>query len=50
VVGSGRASKDQIGRMVSLKLGLTEVPRPDDVTDALAVALTHCEMHRGSLP
>ena len=46
VAGSGRASKDQIGRMVSLKLGLAEVPRPDDVTDALAVALTHCEMHR----
>jgi crossover junction endodeoxyribonuclease RuvC len=46
VVGSGRASKDQVGRMVTLKLGLTQVPEPDDVTDALAVALTHCEMGR----
>lgn len=46
LVGSGRASKQQVGRMVALRLGLAEVPRPDHVADALAVALTHCEMSK----
>jgi len=46
LVGSGRASKEQVGRMVALRLGLAEVPKPDHVTDALAAALTHCEMSR----
>ena len=50
LVGSGRASKEQIGRMVALRLGLAEVPRPDHVADALAIALTHCQMSkRGAL-
>lgn len=44
LVGTGRASKEQVARMVALKLGLAEVPRPDHVTDALAAALTHYQM------
>ncbi|HBF67412.1 MAG: Crossover junction endodeoxyribonuclease RuvC [Candidatus Uhrbacteria bacterium GW2011_GWA2_53_10] len=40
VTGYGRADKDQIGKMVKLLLGLKTVPKPDDVADALAVALT----------
>jgi len=44
LVGTGRASKEQVGRMVALKLGLTDVPKPDHVTDALAAALAHYEM------
>ena len=44
LVGTGRASKEQVGRMVALKLGLEEVPKPDHVTDALAVALAHWQM------
>jgi len=44
VVGTGRASKEQMGRMVALKLRLDDVPGPDHVADALAVALTHCTM------
>ena len=44
LVGSGRASKEQVGRMVALRLGLAEVPGPDHVADALAIALTHCHM------
>lgn len=40
VTGQGRAAKDQVGYMVKMLLGLSEVPRPDDVADALAVALT----------
>lgn len=44
VVGYGRATKDQIIYMVTKILHLPEPPRPDDVADALAVAIctTHC--------
>lgn len=41
VTGQGRASKDQVGYMVRVLLGLKEVPRPDDVADALAISLCH---------
>jgi crossover junction endodeoxyribonuclease RuvC len=39
VTGSGSADKEQVGRMVAVCLGLTDVPRPDDAADALAVAI-----------
>lgn len=39
--GSGRASKDEVRLMVVMTLGLERPPRPDDVSDALAIALTH---------
>ena len=39
VAGHGSADKAQIGRMVVLELGLSEVPTPDDAADALAVAI-----------
>ena len=41
VVGNGAAEKAQVGFMVVKLLGLAELPKPDDVADALAVALTH---------
>ncbi len=41
VCGSGRAQKDQVARMVKTLLGLTEEPRPDHASDALAVAICH---------
>lgn len=41
VCGSGRAKKDQVGRMVQVLLGLTEIPKPDHAADALAVAICH---------
>ncbi|MEK7517292.1 MAG: crossover junction endodeoxyribonuclease RuvC [Patescibacteria group bacterium] len=41
ITGYGRAEKAQIGQMVKVLLKLREIPKPDDVTDALAVALTH---------
>ncbi|MDI3540892.1 Crossover junction endodeoxyribonuclease RuvC [Koleobacter methoxysyntrophicus] len=41
VVGYGRAPKNQVQEMVKLLLGLKEIPQPDDVADALAVALCH---------
>src|SRR6185369_4745095 len=39
VTGYGAADKEQVGRMVAVCLSLTEVPRPDDAADALAVAI-----------
>jgi crossover junction endodeoxyribonuclease RuvC len=41
VTGSGRADKDQVGVMVARLLGLTEVPKPADAADALALAICH---------
>lgn len=39
VTGYGRAEKKQVQAMVKTLLHLPEVPKPDDVADALAVAL-----------
>ena len=39
LVGSGSASKAQVKGMVVRLLGLTAPPRPDDVSDALALAV-----------
>lgn len=41
VVGYGRADKSQVQEMVKLLLNLKERPKPDDVADALAVAICH---------
>ncbi len=41
VTGYGRATKEQVAYMVSLLLGLAETPKPDDITDALAICLCH---------
>jgi crossover junction endodeoxyribonuclease RuvC len=41
VAGWGAAPKEQVGRMVASLLGLSEVPRPADAADALALALCH---------
>lgn len=41
VTGYGRAEKQQVGKMVKVLLKLSEIPKPDDITDALALCLTH---------
>lgn len=41
VVGYGRAEKAQIQQMIKVILNLSEIPKPDDVADALAVAVCH---------
>jgi len=38
--GYGKASKKQMQEVVKLLLGLSEIPKPDDAADALALALT----------
>lgn len=46
--GQGRAPKEQVQFMVRAILGLREVPKPDDVADALAVAICHCHHRKGA--
>ena len=41
IVGYGRAEKKQVQEMVKMYLNLKEVPKPDDVADALAIAICH---------
>ena len=41
IVGYGRAEKNQIQEMVKMYLNLSKVPKPDDVADALAIAICH---------
>ncbi len=45
VVGYGRAEKKQVQQMTKAILNLTEVPKPDDTADALALAV--CHAHTG---
>lgn len=46
IVGYGRADKTQVQQMVKTLLNLPETPKPDDVADALAVAI--CHAHTGN--
>lgn len=41
VVGYGRADKNQVQQMVKILLNLSEIPKPDDAADALAIAICH---------
>ena len=41
VVGYGRAEKKQVQDMTKLLLRLNACPKPDDVADALAIAICH---------
>ena len=41
VAGYGGADKPQVQQMVRAILNLSEVPKPDDAADALAVAICH---------
>ncbi len=48
VTGSGRADKQQVAFMVARILGLGDVPRPADATDALALGICHVWRSRTS--
>jgi len=41
VVGYGKAEKRQVQEMVKMLLKLSVIPKPDDVADALAIAICH---------
>lgn len=47
ITGYGAADKEQVQRMVQLVLGMSEVPRPDDAADALAIATWAANVERG---
>ena len=38
----GRADKDAVARMVRLLVGQAAIDGPADITDAIAIAITHC--------
>jgi len=44
ITGRGRASKEQMQRTVTSLLGLKRPPEPVDITDALALAITHANI------
>ena len=52
LTGSGAAKKEQVRSMVVHLLGLTRLPEPADVSDALALALAYLNMreHAARLP
>jgi len=43
VVGTGKASKEQVQSSVRLLLSLSQPPKPQDAADALAIALCHAQ-------
>ena len=45
VAGYGAAEKEQVQRMVQLRLGLATPPKPADAADAAALALCHLAMN-----
>jgi crossover junction endodeoxyribonuclease RuvC len=49
ITGYGAADKEQVGRMVQVVLGMSELPRPDDAADALAVATWVANTERAGL-
>ena len=49
VTGNGRAEKAQVQAMVMRLLSLTELPRPADAADALALAICHLWRPAGAL-
>ena len=41
ITGNGRASKRQVQRMVKNLLGLSKLPEPPDISDAIAMAMSY---------
>ena len=44
IIGYGRADKRQVQEMIRMLLALPNIPQPDDVADAVAVAISHIHM------
>lgn len=49
ITGYGGAQKKQIQEMVRILLQLKETPKPDDVADALGIAITHAQFRNYAL-
>ena len=50
VTGKGKASKEQVAFMVKRLLGIQKDIKPLDITDAIAIALTHAATLRYKKP
>jgi len=50
VVGYGKAEKKQVMQMTKTLLALPSLPKPDDVADALAVAICHAHSTSSHFP
>ncbi|HCL99849.1 MAG: Crossover junction endodeoxyribonuclease RuvC [candidate division CPR2 bacterium GW2011_GWC1_41_48] len=46
ISGYGKAGKKQVQEMVKIILNLSEIPKPDDAADALAIAICHANSHK----
>ncbi len=46
VTGNGKSSKEQVAFMVKRLLGIKQEIKPLDISDAIAVGLTHCQRLR----
>ena len=46
LTGYGSAEKKLMQLMVRMRLGIAEIPKPDDAADAVACALTHAQAGR----
>lgn len=46
ICGYGRAEKMQVQKMVKTLLSLSDIPKPDDAADALAIAICHAQSYR----
>ena len=47
VTGNGKATKEQVSFMVKRLLGIKKEIKPLDITDAIAIALTHSQIIKG---
>ena len=47
ITGYGRANKKQVQEMTKIILKLSEIPKPDDAADAIAIAINHINTIRG---
>lgn len=50
VVGYGRAEKKQVQMMVQRILNIEKIPKLDDTTDAMAIAMCHAHSARFAVP
>lgn len=53
VTGYGRAEKTQVQHMVKAILNLEQIPKPDDIADALAISICHAHsaaFHHARMP
>lgn len=49
ITGNGRATKEQVRRMVLYALNLKQLPEPYDLSDALAAAICHINQNMASV-